>query len=407
MDSEDRIAFFGMGRHVCDQHLDDEYLRGWVRDNATADECDFCDREPVSPIAAELDELGELILDGLEFQWDDAIEILPSGMQYDRSATTREVLHEHEVSSDESLIALLVEMLPDRGWVKKGFWRLTDYERLVYGWRDFKDLIRHQSRFFFPLITEDEDDPDSLSPLDLLGDIGDAAVKVGLVANWPEGTNVFRVRIHGPNDDVSHAWNVGAVPNDLADRAFANRMSPAGIPMLYGATDELTAVEEAKSAEPDPNGKLLTLAHFQALRPLTILELHRRFDVPSEFNPNTRELVAPLAFLNGFVEDISHHVERDGTEHVEYVPTQVVTEYFRSVYSFGDGVKLDGISFPSSRNPDGSNLVLFVSSQDVADPDDGREQRPDNERFLGPTLPRSNPVLRLVRLPVTRAAGDV
>ncbi len=406
MDSEDRITFFGLGRHVCDQHLDNEYLREWVRANATSTDCDFCDRKSDSPIAAALDELGELILDGVESQWDDAVEILPGGMQYDQSATTREVLHEHEVSSDEDLLALLVKMLPDRAWVRDGFWRLTDYERLVYGWRDFKDLVRHQSRFFFPLIAEDDDDPDSRSPLNLLGDIGDAAVSVGLVATWPEGTDVFRVRIHERDADVSHAWNVGAVPNSLADRAFANRMSPAGIPMLYAATDEQTAIEEAKSAEPNHAERLLTLAHFQAIRPLTILELHRRFDVPSEFNPNARDLVAPLAFLNGFVEDISVHVERDGTEHVDYVPTQVVTEYFRSVYSFGDGVKLDGISFPSSRSADGSNVVLFVSSQDVADPDNTREERPDNERFLGPTLPRSNPVLRLVRTPNTQNAGD-
>jgi hypothetical protein len=61
-------------------------------------------------------------------------------------------------------------------------------------------------------------------------------------------------------------------------------------------------------------------------------------------------------------------VTLDGREHVEYVPTQIVTEYFRRVFpQENDGV-VDGLLYRSSRR-DGTCCVVFAKSSDVADAD--------------------------------------
>ena len=55
----------------------------------------------------------------------------------------------------------------------------------------------------------------------------------------------------------------------------------------------------------------------------------------------------------------------DGREHIDYVPSQIVTEYFRHVYRTYDGKPLDGIIFPSAHVRNGKNFVIFASSDDL------------------------------------------
>ncbi len=72
---------------------------------------------------------------------------------------------------------------------------------------------------------------------------------------------------------------------------------------------------------------------------------------------------SPLLFLHGFRRDITKPIERDGREHIEYVPTQVVTEYLRLVYRLPeeDAPSLDGLVFTSARSG-GKSVVLFLDN---------------------------------------------
>jgi hypothetical protein len=53
---------------------------------------------------------------------------------------------------------------------------------------------------------------------------------------------------------------------------------------------------------------------------------------------------------------------KDGREHIDYVPTQVVTEYFRHVFKDGDGQPVKGILYPSARQDGGVCCVLFFEA---------------------------------------------
>lgn len=70
-----------------------------------------------------------------------------------------------------------------------------------------------------------------------------------------------------------------------------------------------------------------------------------------------------LTFLRDFVESISRPVRKDGREHIDYVPSQVVCEYFATQFTIDGDVRLDGIAYPSTVRAGGTNLVLFPTKR--------------------------------------------
>jgi hypothetical protein len=93
------------------------------------------------------------------------------------------------------------------------------------------------------------------------------------------------------------------------------------------------------------------------------LNLTKLPDLPSIFDDNRRNEREGLIFLEHFIEEISKPVTKDGSEHIEYVPSQVVSEYFALVFQPAKGKNLDGILYPSSVHSGGRNLVLFPSER--------------------------------------------
>jgi hypothetical protein len=94
-----------------------------------------------------------------------------------------------------------------------------------------------------------------------------------------------------------------------------------------------------------------------------------------------------IAFLRRFVEGLTLPVVLDGREHIEYVPTQVFTEYLR--YSFP--ALLDGLVFPSVQGP-GCNCVIFCGPRGCSGPD---EVAPRTRLILNPRVSKSTASQRL------------
>jgi len=72
-----------------------------------------------------------------------------------------------------------------------------------------------------------------------------------------------------------------------------------------------------------------------------------------------------LIFLNEFVKSIAEPVVHDGREHIDYVPTQILTEYFRHRYRLHDKAQLDGIIYPSAQHKKSRAIVIFASPDDM------------------------------------------
>lgn len=390
---EDRLGYVLGGSAVCSEHVEEPFLRRWVNDSASQAACDFCDRVGDEPIAADAESFGELVLAGLERSWGDFNdEGVPWGMDYDGSLTTRELLTDEGVTFDEGLLDALVAALPDRAWVQRDFFRLTPYHRLRQGWEAFTHAVKHEARYFFVLRPSDDDDPDDMSPMQVLVELGEAVEQAGLIASWPAGTSVYRARPHELAEHPSDAWELAALPIALADQAAANRMSAAGVPMFYGADGPEAARDETLSACSQPPD-VTTTGHFRLLQEMRVLDLSAGVDVPSVFDPELGDQQPVLAFLRGFVDDAAAKVKRDGLEHVAYVPTQVVCEYFKSVFRTEAGERIDGIAYPSRQSPGSVCVVLFVDNDEVANADGTRPPRPQDEKWLGPL--NFNPPARL------------
>ncbi len=82
---------------------------------------------------------------------------------------------------------------------------------------------------------------------------------------------------------------------------------------------------------------------FRARRPARIVALSTPPAVPSLYDPEHRHLRPGLIFLRHFVSEISKPFVRDDRIHIEYVPTQVVTEWLRTRFDPGPGEPLVGI----------------------------------------------------------------
>jgi hypothetical protein len=108
-----------------------------------------------------------------------------------------------------------------------------------------------------------------------------------------------------------------------------NRMSPAGVSYMYLAEDNETAIAEIR-----PNvGDHVWSGKFTLKITLKIVDLSivRRFQSPNIFDPSfTPDMKRTPAFLRSFAGEISRPVSPD-VEVLEYVPSQIVCEYIRSL----------------------------------------------------------------------------
>lgn len=237
----------------------------------------------------------------------------------------------------------------------KGFWlHLHRHVELRYSWEHFVHEVKHHSRFFFTSqqIDDNERHHRDDGPLELLNEIGKMAESLTLIRTVPAKTPLFRVRKAKPGVAYKTFEDVGPPPPEVAT---AGRMNPAGISYFYLALEEKTALAEVLDKPPSR----AALAFFVTKVDLRVLDLTQLPPSPSVFDKeeaDTREIVL---FLEGFVNAISEPITRDGPEHIEYVPSQVVSEFLAQMFRAEAGDQLDAVVYPSAVMPGGRNVVIF------------------------------------------------
>ena len=196
-----------------------------------------------------------------------------------------------------------------------------------------------------------------------------------LITILEKGTKVYRARIKENDQEFEHR-DLTSPPNEIAGN---NRMSPAGISFFYGSLDWITSLYEVRPYVGDE----VIIGEFEVIKNLFVLDLTLKIDArKSIFNPeycfHYEEYYKP--FLRYFTNEISKPIRQSICD-LEYVPTQVFTEFirffnFRHYYETGDDnhLYIHGIMYKSSVNADGKNLVLFrgqdISTDDRNDPGD-------------------------------------
>jgi len=132
----------------------------------------------------------------------------------------------------------------------------------------------------------------------------------------------------------------------LVDRAREGRANPKGIPYLYLATHQETAVAEVRPWI----GSHVSIAAFALEREVRVVNAvpddHRMMVYNHEPEPEERERAVWQDIDRAFSRPVT-----SGDDTADYAPTQVLAEFFRES-------GLHGVAYGSSLGP-GHNLVLF------------------------------------------------
>lgn len=352
-------------RQVCKDHIDDDAITRFISTHTKKGVCDYC-KAPKRVIP--VDDLMVFIMQGINRVLKDAAEFMSYdsseggylGETFDADDIFSEVLHLD--ISNYALQQDIEHCIADKAWARDDWDNYA--ERLNSAWSNFKYVIKHQSRYMFSRTTQFKDYDTGDIAYGILSQIGQIVKKYKLYSIIPEGTSLYRCRQHKIAEVLDKAGQLASPPLEIA--VHPNRMSPAGVSMFYGAFDLDTAKGETIN-ESDTHKRRVTSAIFQPKKDLAIIDFTKLPTLPSIFDSKRFKEYYPIAFLKDFVKDLSTPITRDGHPHIEYVPTQVVTEYFRFTFAEEQGLPIDGIVYPSSRMKGRNACVLFMDHRGSLD----------------------------------------
>lgn len=359
-------------KYVCCYCIKDDYLCEVINQFLEAYECSYCNRRSKILIAAPLREIIGIIYQGICMEWYKPGDVLSydgreggwlgsticDGSEMDWFISEEAGIEDEQLLCDIASEFSGLEFCEDPGHV--------DYsESLKLSWHYFSDLVRRNYRYTFFLLNENHylaSDPlkDELriKPKEFLSALADI-VKHNhrMITVFEPGTKLYRSRLFKDKKSIKLCPDeLGAPPEE---RAIASRMSPAGIPLFYCSRDKDTAINEVLVRK---NGyKYLVISEFELLRRVEVINFH---DIPSFISLFDLDRVSErraLKFLQEFSKEISAPVNFDGSEHIEYVPTQIITEYFRYLFYYEQNRTVSGLMFPSAQVTEGVNIGLFIN----------------------------------------------
>jgi hypothetical protein len=367
MEQEEMGFSAPFGYAVCAACVADPMLAEFIAENVTAIECSFCGRSEKTEIAAEASEVLGVIGRGISTDWSRAIDVLGYDPE-SRSGFAGSTFDAWEVFeamdavfANDAFEEFVVEAFSQAVWCQRDPYGVSEGEALRYGWEQLAETVKHRQRFAFSAPEEVgyDDDPGAEVPrgVKMLDELARLIREYELVAEVAAGTPLYRCRLHAVRKRYWTAKGLGAPPDEKASQS---RMSPAGIPMFYAAEERETALAETIDKRTRTKGA--TIAMFCPTTTCRIIDLSRLPPNPSPFgcDPQVVRRRHELGFLHGFLRDVSGHVERDGREHIDYVPTQVVCEYLRHVFRDDQDRPVHGLAWESAKRPGARSIVLFL-----------------------------------------------
>lgn len=364
------------GKFVSADCFDDRALQEVVQDNLVSRTCSYTRRRGETAIAAPLDAVVERIFDCLEQHYDDAANGVgwEGGWVGADTWDTYDLIQETVEFSGKApdrLFDDIVNALPARDWSRTNPYGPRKGDVMNWSWESFTNTVKHVRRYFFQQRLEPADPHgETVSPADLLASVAANCRRYGLVRNLTAGQRFYRCRPREGAAPLTQPLDMGPPP---PKRASQSRMSPAGIPMFYGALNRPTAIAETIS-EPTR----YAVAEFRTTRSIQVLDLTRRPWV-SIFDDERGNMSEWCRFMRAFITDFERPVLHNGEQHYEYVPTQIVTEFLRSAPDFDP--RLDGILYNSVQNPGEVCVVLFVDRNEVGETPDA-SKTPVGPRLL-------------------------
>jgi len=368
-DHLDEMECYSSDLYVCETCVVDLVLIEIVQSELSSNKCDFCQTKSKNMIAAPFNLVMGRIYESISTEYADAQEL---NVPWDKGwiledTPLYDVIGDFDPGWSSEFIEAVQESLGwDKYWVSHcggDYIGQSPASILKDGWNKFKNQVVYKTRYLF--LSEPEENShfnerDGEIPVSsMLDAIGELAKRLSLIKTIPRGTPLFRVRIAKSGKQFKKFDEV-AVPPPKASKA--GRLNPAGIPYLYLAFDINTAHKETVYKDV----RKIAQATFQTKQELNVLNLVDIPSPPSIFEPFLYRERHETYFLKAFIEDIIKPIEKDGMEHIEYVPTQIISEFFRYRFRYKGNMLLNGIMYPSTKQKGGINLALFISNNEDA-----------------------------------------
>lgn len=349
----------GPDNNVCKNHFSDKTVKRFISENGSKIRCDYCKKGDLS---VDLETLMKFLLQTVRYYYKDPVDF--AYFESSEGGYLIEHTDAWEILQDCFGLDIDDQVLFDdmADWID--YSRTYADEKAMYGeghyhlpdtWDYFCYLVKHKVRYMFPNI---RDDTDRLSrrPADILDKLKAIVNRYNLVKPLADGHQFWRCRQHSNTEEISHPSQICSPKAEFCINA--NRMSPAGVSMFYGAFEKVAALKE--TLDPSWKNSCVTTAKFELKKGIHVLDLSQIPALPSIFDINKRKRYANILFLRKFVTDLTKPIKRDGKVHIEYVPTQIVTEFFR----YRLQKRIDGIIYPSSKERGKNAVVLFYDHDD-------------------------------------------
>jgi len=375
-----------MNNYCCINCFSDSEIKKFIESDEKNGNCDYCQSSNV--YIGNVDDVGHFIMEGFERYYEDAANHVgycssDGGYQLPTSDTEEILLYEEEIFGEalSDPDSLLKDLVKNDGtpYVRKDPYGPPsgDPDEIRY-WKSFCKTVKTKQRFTNFLSSEDEDQDDPSQPKNFLFHLAHNFMP-DLIKVIQPGTIIYRARINNEDRELLHE----KLTSPHQQRARNSRMSPAGISFFYGGLTPEVCIHEVR-----PNvAEHVVVAEFEVIQKLFVLNLAIEFEARrSIFDPyysfSYEECFKP--FLEHFVDDISKPIRKTDNE-IEYVPTQVFTEFIKAInfknyfYCSDDNANesdifLNGVQFKSSIMKDGMNLVLFrgpeISTTDITSSND-------------------------------------
>lgn len=342
-------------RYCCEKCFSNKYLKEYILSERNVGKCDYCNSNGVNIISTG--EIGAYIRECLKKAYEDIEN--GTGAYWDseekqycnrtgRSVapySIRDILVEEENVLNEAVIdtTILEDIFSDSGLsfeekkqgesdvfedidncnlvLKDDLYGL-EATKMYYTWEFFKYITKYYNRFFD--IDKDCQRRDYLKELVPYILEYDTVIKAGTI--------YYRAR--KLNDEKLHDLDYAGVYKEMAPAppkyATTNRMSPAGISYLYVASDRETAYKECRYKD-----ATVMVAEYVLKEELTIIDFSQVAFVTTksifseEYDHDLRWI---NNFLDAFIKEITSPVDDKKEDHsYEYVATQVIAEYIRSL----------------------------------------------------------------------------
>lgn len=344
---------------ACAAHILDESLLDRLATRFIDPECSFCDAEG-DGVAAPVDDLVAIGMEKVHDEFSPADDygsgLAEIGFDYASGHSTADALDEiFEGSLQDAVRAEVSSCGGDQVWVPESFLYFDARQVLSGTWEGFVRRVKHIRRFWF---LDESNDPERLGVTDFFESVAKLLTRSDIAQTLPAGSTLIRGRMVGADVDPTEfdAKELGSPPENVA---AANRMSPAGVSMFYGS-DSVNAMVAEIGAHSEYGHAVY--GTFTTLDDLTIVDLTNLPTVPGYFSQDPDRL--QIVFLHKFVADLVQPVVLDGREHIDYVPTQIVTEYLR----YFAEPPVHGLRFESSQFLGGLNTVIFCDRDRCVNP---------------------------------------